>query len=104
MVSFPTVHVFNRTIGYGRPLSLTPLTDRHSVFFCIAAALGALLGQRHVDDLIGLLIGNWAMGLGTVILAALAAGLLGIVFGRPFRKGSGLAFLCSCDVLQQSFE
>jgi len=30
MVSFPTVYVLNRTIGYGRPFSLKTLTDRHS--------------------------------------------------------------------------
>ena len=30
MVSFPIVNVANMAIGYGRPLSLKSLTDRHS--------------------------------------------------------------------------
>src|SRR5262245_61520196 len=57
-----------------------------------AAAVGANARQGCLVDLVDLL-GAWrlAMGLGAVVLAGLAAGLLGLVSGLALGEGGGLA-------------
>src|SRR5262249_33902482 len=55
------------------------------------AALGADVGQRCLVDLVDLLgAGRRAVGLGAVVLAGLAAGLLGLVSGLALGEGRGL--------------
>src|SRR5262249_7433872 len=57
-----------------------------------AAAIGADLGQQCLVDLVDLLgVGRLAVGLGAVVLAGLAAGLLGLVGGLALGGGGGLA-------------
>jgi hypothetical protein len=56
------------------------------------AAARASVGQGRLVDLVDLLgAGRWAVGLGAVVLAGLAAELLGLVGGLAFGEGSGLA-------------
>jgi hypothetical protein len=57
-----------------------------------AAAVGAAVRQRCLVDLIDLFgAGRLAMGLGSVVPAGLAAGLLGLASGRALGEGGGLA-------------
>jgi hypothetical protein len=50
------------------------------------------MGQRRLVDLVDLLgTGRLAVGFGAVVLAGLAAGLLGQVGGLAFGEGGGLA-------------
>src|SRR5579884_2491789 len=55
------------------------------------AAVGAGVGQRRLVGFVDLL-GRLAMGLGAVVLARLAAGLLRLRLGRPLGEGRRLAF------------
>src|SRR5262249_8838168 len=56
------------------------------------AAVGASLGQRRLVDFVDLFwAGRLAVGLGAVVLARLAAGLLGLVWGLAPGEGGGLA-------------
>jgi hypothetical protein len=71
------------------------------VFVGLSATVGALLGQRHVDNLVGPLFGKRAMGLGAVVVARLAARLLGILLRRSLGERSGLAFLGPRGLLQE---
>lgn len=64
----------------------------HMVFFGLSAALGALFGQRHVDDLVGLLFGKRPMGLGAVGVARLAPGVFGSCLGVPLENGAAWRF------------
>jgi hypothetical protein len=57
-----------------------------------AATIGTDLGQRCLVDLIDLFrSGRLAVGLGAVVLAGLAAGLLGVWLRLALSEGSGLA-------------
>jgi hypothetical protein len=57
-----------------------------------AAAVGADSGQGRLVDLVDLIgAGRLAVGLGAVILAGLATGLLGLVGGLALGEGGGLA-------------
>jgi hypothetical protein len=57
-----------------------------------AAAVGADVGQGRLVDLIDLFgVGRLAVGLRAVVLAGLAAGLLGLVGGLALGEGGGLA-------------
>ena len=57
-----------------------------------AAAAGASAGQRRLVDLVDLFgVRRLAVGLGAVVLARLAAGLLGLGRGRALGEGGGLA-------------
>src|SRR5262249_52687325 len=57
-----------------------------------AAAVGAAIGQGRLVDLVDLFgVGRLAMGLGAVVLARLAAGLLGLGRGLALGEGGGLA-------------
>ena len=57
-----------------------------------AAAVGADVGQGRLVDLVDLFgAGRLAMGLGAVVLAGLAAGLLGLGAGLPLGERGGLA-------------
>src|SRR5262249_43832428 len=57
-----------------------------------AAAVGAAVRQRCLVDLIDLVGGGWlAVGLGAIVSARLAAGLLGLAGGLALGEGSGLA-------------
>ena len=56
-----------------------------------AAALGARAGQGRLMDLVNLLgARRLAVGLGAVILAGLASGLLGLAGGQSLGEGGGL--------------
>src|SRR4029453_14049042 len=56
-----------------------------------ATAVGALLGQRCLVDLVDLVRGRWlAVGLGAVVLAGLAAGLLWLGCRLALGEGGGL--------------
>jgi hypothetical protein len=75
--------------GLARDLDLELLRD--AGFVERAAAVGAGVGQGRLVDLIDLLgAGRLAMGFGAVVLAGLAAGLLGQVGGLAFGEGGGL--------------
>ena len=71
------------------------------VFFGEPATLGALFGQRHIDDLVGLVFGKGAMRLGAIVGARLAARLSGGLLNRSFGERSGLAFLGPRGLLQK---
>jgi hypothetical protein len=70
----------------------------------IPASVGASFGQGHVDDLVGLLFGKRAMGLGAVVLARFAAGSLRVRLGRSLGERSRLTFLGPRGFLQKLFE
>ena len=55
------------------------------------AAVRASVGERRFEGLVDV-FGRRAMGLGAVVLAGFAAGLLRLGFGRPLGERSGLAF------------
>ena len=74
------------------------------IVFCRSAACGALLGQRHIDDRVGFLFWKGTMGLGAIIVARFAARLFRGVLGRSLGERSGLAFLGTRGVLQQSLQ
>ncbi len=67
----------------------------------LSAALGALLGQRHVDNLVRLLFGKRAMGLRAVVGARLAARLFRVRLGRSLGERGGLTFLGPRGLLQE---
>src|SRR5262249_50015262 len=76
--------------GLARDLDLELLGDMR--FVQRAAAIGAGAGQRRLVDLVDLLgAGRLAVGLGAVVLAGLAAGLLGLAGGLALGEGGGLA-------------
>jgi hypothetical protein len=76
--------------GLARDLDLELLGDMG--FVERAAAVGADAGQGRLVHLVDLLGAGWlAMGLGAVILARLAARLLGLVGGLALGEGGGLA-------------
>jgi hypothetical protein len=76
--------------GLARDLDLELLGDVRLVKR--AAAVGAAAGQRRLVDLVDLFgAGRLAVGLGAVVLAGLAAGLLGLAGGRSLGEGGGLA-------------
>ena len=62
---------------------------------------GALLGQGHVDPLLGLLLRQRPMSLRTVVTAALASGPLGVVLGRSLRERRRLPFAGPGRLLQK---
>src|SRR5262249_2684124 len=67
--------------GLARDLHLVLLGDMGLVER--AAAVGADVGQARLVNLVDLFGAGWlAVGLGAVVLAGLAAGLLGLVCGR----------------------
>jgi hypothetical protein len=76
--------------GLARDLDLELLGDMR----CIerTAAVGAAVRQGRLVDLVDLLrAGRLAVGLGAVVLAGLAAGLLGLIGGLAPGEGGGLA-------------
>src|SRR5262249_15325908 len=76
--------------GPARDLDLELLGDVRLVER--AAAVGAAVGQRRLVDLVDLLGGwRWAVGLGAIVLAGLAARLAGVRLGLALGKGPGLA-------------
>jgi hypothetical protein len=76
--------------GLARDLDLVLLGDVGLVQG--AAAIGAAVRQRRLVNLIHLVGGGrLAVGLGAVVLAGLAAGLLGLARGLALGEGSGLA-------------
>jgi hypothetical protein len=85
--------------GLTRDLDLELLIDM--VFVGGSTTLGTLFRQRHIDDLVGLPFGKWAMGLGAIVVARLAARCLGVLLGRSLGERSGLSFLGPCGLLQE---
>src|SRR5262245_24084549 len=76
--------------GPARDLDLELLGDMR--FVERAAAVGADVRQGRLVDLVDLIgAGRRAVGLGAVVLAGLAAGLLGLAGGRSLGEGGGLA-------------
>jgi hypothetical protein len=73
-------------------------------FHCLPAAFVALFEQRDVDHFVGSLLRRWPLHLGAVLLAALAVGLLGIVFARLFGKRRRRALTASGALLKELFE
>jgi hypothetical protein len=62
-----------------------------------AAAVGAAVRQRRLVDLVDLPgAGRLAMGLGAVVLAGLAAWLVGLAGGLALGEGGGLALATGC--------
>jgi hypothetical protein len=88
--TLPDVDVELPVDGLARDLDLELLGDVG--FVERAATVGADLGQRCLVDLVYLFGGRWLpVGLGAIILAGLAAGLLGLVGGRCVGERGGLA-------------
>src|SRR5689334_13347967 len=88
--AMPDVDVELPVDGLARDLDLELLGD--AGFIEGAAAVGAGVGQGRLVDLIDLLrAGRLAVGLGAVVFAGLAAGLLGLSGGRALGEGGGLA-------------
>jgi hypothetical protein len=76
--------------GLARDLDLELLGDVRLVKW--AGAVGAAVRQRRLVELSDLVGGGWkAVGLGAVVLAGLAAGLLGLAGGLALGEGGGLA-------------
>src|SRR5262249_44644942 len=76
--------------GLTRDLDLVLLGD--AGFFEGATAVGADPGQGRLVDLVDLFgVGRLAVGLGAVVLARLAAGLLGLVRGLALGERGRLA-------------
>jgi len=74
---------------FARDLDLVLLGDVG--FVQRATAIGAGVRQRCLVDLVNLFgAGRQAVGLGAVVLAGLAAGLLGLVGGWSLGEGGGL--------------
>ena len=70
-----------------------------------AAAVGAGVGQGRLMNFVDLLgAGRLAMGLGAVVLAGLAAGLLGLVSGLALGEGGGLALAGALRLLQLALQ
>ena len=76
----------------------------HVIFFGESSAVGTLVGQPHIDDLVGFLFGKWAMDLGAIVGARLAArGLRGLL-GCSLGTRSGLTLACPLGLFQQRGE
>src|SRR5262249_34413297 len=89
--------------GLARDLDLDLLGDVGLVQG--AAAVGAGVGQGRLVDLVNLFgAGRLAVGLGAVILAGLAAGLLGLVGGLSLGEGSGLTLAGSGRLIDLAAE
>ena len=88
--------------GLTRDLDLELLIDM--VFVGQSTTLGTLFGQRHIDDLAGLVFGKRAMGLGAIGVSRLAARCFGVLLRRSLGERSGLAFLSPRSVLQESLQ
>jgi hypothetical protein len=85
-----TVDVELPVDGLARDLDLELLGDVRLVER--AAAVGAAVRQRRLVNLVDLVRGGrLAVGLGAVVSAGLAAGLLGLAGGLALGEGSGLA-------------
>ena len=54
----------------------------------LPAAIGAMVRQGNVDDLVGLAAGNLAVRLGAVVLSGLAPGVAGGSLGGPLENGA----------------
>jgi hypothetical protein len=66
-----------------------------------AAAIGADLGQQCLVDLVDLLGRGWlSVGVGALVFARLAAGLLGLVGRRALGKGGGLALASAGSLVE----
>jgi hypothetical protein len=85
--------------GLARDLDLELLIDM--VFVGQPATLGTLLGQWHIDDLVGRVFGQRAMGLGAIVVSRLTARRFRVLLGRPLGERSGLSFLGPCGLLQE---
>jgi hypothetical protein len=90
LTALPDVDVEPAVNGLARDLHLELLGDVGLVEG--AATAGASAGQGRLVDLVELLgAGRLAVGLGAVVLAGLAAGLLGLVCGLALGERGGLA-------------
>jgi hypothetical protein len=90
LTALPDVNVELPVDGLARDLELELLGDVG--FVQVAAAIGAGVGQVRLVDLVNLFgAGRQAMGLGAVVFAWLAAGLLGLGYGLALGEGGGLA-------------
>jgi hypothetical protein len=68
-------------------------------------AVGASIWQGRLVNLIDLVGGGWlAVGLGAVVSAGLAAGLLGLAGGRALGEGGGLALACAGGLVELAAE
>jgi hypothetical protein len=69
------------------------------------AAVGAAVGQGRLMNLVDLVRGGrLAMGLGAVVLAGLASGLLGLVGGLALGEGGGLALAGASRLVELAAE
>src|SRR5262249_24241448 len=90
LTALPDVDIELAVNGFTRNLDLKLLGDVG--FVQGAAAVGADLGQRCLVDLVDLFgAGRLAVGLGAIVLARFATGLLGLAGGRSLGEGRGLA-------------
>src|SRR5262249_21371510 len=74
-------------------------------FVDMSAAVRADVGQGRLVNLVDLFGGRgFTVRLGAVVLAGLAAGLLGLWLGRSLGKGGGLAFASTAGVVELAAE
>ena len=99
MATSPYMDIESTHQGLMRDLDLELLIDM--VFVGRPTALGTLLGQRHIDDLVGLVFGRWAMRLGTIAVAQLTARRFRVLLGGSLGERSGLSLLGPCGLLQE---
>ena len=85
-----------------RDLHLELLLD--VIFFGQPPAVRTGAGQRHVDDLVGLLFGQRTMGFGAVVLARFAARRFRVRLGRSFRERRRLPLAGPLGLFQQCGE
>jgi hypothetical protein len=89
--------------GLARDLDLELLGDVSLVER--PTAIGAGVGQGRLVNLVNLFgSGRLAVGLGAVLLAGLASGLLGLVGGLAFAEGGGLALAGAAGLVELAAE
>lgn len=70
----------------------------------VTTAFLTLLGQRNVDDFVGFLFGQGTTSFEAILLATLAAGFLGILFGRSLGERRRLPLVGTRRPIDKLFE
>ena len=102
LLALPDVNVETPNDGLTGNLHLVLLID--VILLHMPTTFVALLWQRNVNDFVGFLLGRRAVGFRPVLLAAFAAGLLGVLLRGAFRKRGGLSLASPSRLVHKLFE